>query len=163
TDSAVLGRYDSVVVVDASADSFPPAAMAGIADSVKSLGKGLVAVGGPNAYGPGGWQNTPLEQALPVRMDLPNRKEKPKVAVVLGDGDAELGGAGQDDIQSVLTSLKQADVTTSTIGVDTHNQPQFMAYMQDIARWGGGRFYESNDPSQVPQLFLKESQVALRP
>src|SRR5207302_5945364 len=58
TDSAVLGRYDSVVVVDASADSFPPAAMAGIADSVKSLGKGLVAVGGPNAYGPGGWQNT---------------------------------------------------------------------------------------------------------
>jgi uncharacterized membrane protein len=255
TDAAVLGRYDSLVVVDASADQFPPTAMAGIAESVKSLGKGLVAVGGPNAYGPGGWQNTPLEQALPVRMDLPNRKEKPKVAVVLvmetmedpradqvavgaaeavidkltaddevgvtdgskgfvvplqavkdkkaidaqlesaalgdpptytpfiqmagdalkksnaplkhvvvlGDGDAELGGAGQDNIQSVLEGLKQSDITTSTIGVDTHNQPQFMAYMQDIARWGGGRFYESNDPSQVPQLFLKESQVALRP
>src|SRR5207302_8554316 len=83
TDTAVLGRYDSVVVVDASADSFPQAAMAGIADSVKTLGKGLVAIGGPNAYGPGGWQNTPLETALPVRMELPNRKEKPKVAVVL--------------------------------------------------------------------------------
>src|SRR5207302_10799161 len=83
TDAAVIGGYDSIVVVDASAEIFPPTAMAGIADAVKSLGKGLVAIGGPNAYGPGGWQNTPLEEALPVRMDLPNRKEKPKVAVVL--------------------------------------------------------------------------------
>ena len=254
TDAAVIGRYDSIVVVDASADVFPPTAMAGLADAVKSLGKGLVAIGGPNAYGPGGWQNTPLETALPVRMDLPNRKEKPKVAVVLvmetmedaradqvalgaaeavidkltpddmvgvtdgshgfivelqpvkdkkaidaklesaalgdpgaytpfismagealkktdaplkhivvlGDGDAQ-PSPGQDDIQSVVSALKDQDITTSTIGVDTHGQAPFMAYMQDIARWGGGRFYESNDPSQVPQLFLKESQVALRP
>jgi hypothetical protein len=86
-----------------------------------------------------------------------------KHIVVLGDGDAEVGLNGQDDIQSVLQSLKQSNITTSSIGIDTHNQPQFMAFMQDIARWGGGRFYESNDPSQVPQLFLKESQVALRP
>jgi len=50
---------------------------------VKELGHGLVTIGGPTSYGPGGWQGTPLEDALPVRMDLPNRKDKPKVAVVL--------------------------------------------------------------------------------
>src|SRR5439155_189286 len=85
-----------------------------------------------------------------------------KHIVVLGDGDAQ-PPPGQDDTQNVLTALKEQDITTSAIGIDTHNQAPFMAYMQDLARWGGGRFYESNDPSQVPQLFLKESQVALRP
>jgi hypothetical protein len=38
-----------------------------------------------------------------------------------------------------------------------------MSFMQDIARWGGGRFYQSNNPSQVPDLFLKESIASLRP
>ncbi|MBO0681805.1 MAG: VWA domain-containing protein, partial [Candidatus Dormibacteraeota bacterium] len=83
TDTASLGRYDSVVVVDAPADSFPQDAMTAIANSVHNLGKGLVTIGGPSSYGPGGWQGTPLEDALPVKMDIPNRKQKPKVAVVL--------------------------------------------------------------------------------
>jgi Ca-activated chloride channel homolog len=38
-----------------------------------------------------------------------------------------------------------------------------MSNMQDFASWGGGRFYEADSTEQVPQLFLKESQVALRP
>ena len=31
---------------------------------------GLVAVGGPSSYGPGGYQNTPVEAALPVNCDI---------------------------------------------------------------------------------------------
>ena len=55
TDTATLGRYDSTVVVDSPADTFPQDAMAAIASSVHDLGKGLVTVGGPSSYGPGGW------------------------------------------------------------------------------------------------------------
>jgi len=253
TDTATLGRYDSTVVVDAPADTFPQDAMAAIASSVHNLGKGLVTVGGPSSYGPGGWQGTPLEEASPVRMDIPNRKDKPKVAVVLvmetmedpqadqvvlgaaesvidqlspndevavtdgrsgflinmtqvknkgaidkqlesatlGDPpsympflqmandallktDATLkhivilgdGDATEQNTQPVQTLLQGAEakgVTTSAIAVDVHGNPQWMSYMQDLARWGGGRFYESNNPSQVPQLFLKESVTSLRP
>ena len=82
-DTAVLGRYQSVVVVNTPADEFPPGALDAIDGAVKNLGLGLVSVGGPSSYGPGGWKDTGLERALPVRMDLPPRKDKPKVAVVL--------------------------------------------------------------------------------
>src|SRR6266700_3945813 len=83
TDTATLGRYDATVVVDAPTDAFPRDSLSALAASVHDLGKGLVTVGGPTSYGPGGWQQTPLEDALPVRMDIPQRKDKPKVAVVL--------------------------------------------------------------------------------
>ena len=253
TDTTTLGRFDSTVVVDSPTDSFPRDSLGAIAASVHDLGKGLVTVGGPTSYGPGGWQGTPLEQALPVTMDLPQRKDKPKVAVVLvmetmedqyadkivldaassvidklspndlvavtdgrqgflvdmtpasekksifakmsnanlgdpasylpfvqkatdallktdaplrhivilGDGDAEESQPA--DMQNFLQGALGKGITTSAIGVDVCGQPQNMSYMQDIARWGGGRFYESNSASQVPDLFLKESVAALKP
>ena len=256
TDTQTLGRYDSTVVVDASADRFPASSMAALASSVHDLGKGLVTVGGPTSYGPGGWAGTPLEDALPVRMDIPQRKDKPKVAVVLvmetmedqradqvvlgaaegvidklspddlvavtdgrqddpgflvdmttasnkkaidakleagqlgdppsylpfmqraydalqktdaplkhivvlGDGDADSTPSQQ--VQTFLETAVGKNVTTSAIAVDVHGQPQYMSFMQDIARWGGGRFYQSNNPSQVPDLFLKESVASLKP
>src|SRR5215467_3356935 len=258
TDTQTLGRYDSTVIVDSSADSFPADSMAAIASSVRDLGKGLVTIGGPTAYGPGGWAGTPLEDALPVSMDIPQRKDKPKVAVVLvmetmedqradqvvlgaaegvidklspddlvavtdgrqddpgflvdmtpasnkkaidsklesgggllgdppsylpfmqraydalqktdaplkhivilGDGDADSTPSPQ--VQSFLETAVGKGVTTSAIAVDVHGQPQYMSFMQDIARWGGGRFYQSNNPSQVPDLFLKESVASLKP
>ena len=254
SDTTTLGGYDATVIVDAAADAFPAGSLAAIAASVKDLGKGLVAVGGPTSYGPGGWQGTPLEDALPVRMDLPQRKDKPKVAVVLvmetmedpradqvalgaaeavidkltpedrvgvtdgrgnfavplqpvtdkkaidaaiekaqlgdaisyapelklagdalqktdaplkhivllGDGDAQ-PDQGQVEVRPLLEDLRAKGVTTSTVAVDVHGTPGFMAFMQDIATWGGGRFYESTSPSQVPDLFLKETQTSLRP
>jgi len=255
TDTSTLGRYDATVVVDAPTDSFPRDSLAAIAASVHDLGKGLVTVGGPTSYGPGGWQGTPLEDALPVRMDIPQRKDKPKVAVVLvmetmedpradqvvlgaaegvidklspddlvavtdgtagpgflvdmtpasnkraidaklesaalsdptsylpymqrgfdalmktdapvkhivvlGDGDADSTAPPQ--MQAFLQDALGKGVTTSSIAVDVHGVPGYMSFMQDIARWGGGRFYQSNNASQVPDLFLKESTTALRP
>ena len=258
TDTATLGRYDSTVIVNSPADSFPRDSLGAIAASVHNLGKGLVTIGGTTAYGPGGWQGTPLEDALPVRMDIPQRKDKPKVAVVLvmetmedqradqvvlgaaegvieklspddlvavtdgrtdtsgflvdmqpasnkkaieakletggqllgdppsympflqraadalmktdapvkhivvlGDGDADSGAPQQ--LQTFVEGALAKGVTTSTIAVDVHGQTPYMSFMQDIARWGGGRNYQSNNPSQVPDLFLKESTTALRP
>ena len=253
TDTTTLGRFDSTVVVDAPSDSFPSDSLTAIAASVHDLGKGLVTIGGPTSYGPGGWQGTPLESALPVRMDLPQRKDKPKVAVVLvmetmedqyadkvvldaassvidklapndlvavtdgrqgflvdmtpasdkkaifskmsganlgdpasylpfvqkatdallktdaplkhivilGDGDAE--ESQPQDMQNFLHDALGKGVTTSSIAVDVHGQAQNMTYMQDLARWGGGRFYQSNSASQVPDLFLKESVASLKP
>lgn len=102
TDAAVLAKYDSTVIVDAPAESFPDGGMAAIATSVRDLGHGLVAIGGPRSFGPGGWKDTPLEEALPVRMEIPRPKERPAVGLAIaletmetpfGDGVA-LGAAG---------------------------------------------------------------------
>jgi len=83
TDQAVLARFDAVVVADAPAEAFPAGALAALAGAVRDLGRGLVAIGGNQAYGPGGWKDTPLEDLLPVRMDPPRPREMPAVAVVL--------------------------------------------------------------------------------
>src|SRR5215472_2154761 len=84
-----------------------------------------------------------------------------KHIVVLGDGDADSTPSQQ--VQTFLETGVGKNVTTSAIAVDVHGQPQYMSSMQDIARWGGARFYQSNNPSQVPDLFLKESVASLKP
>ncbi|MBO0684522.1 MAG: hypothetical protein J2P45_15295, partial [Candidatus Dormibacteraeota bacterium] len=84
-----------------------------------------------------------------------------KHIVILGDGDAT--EQNTQPVQSLLQGAQSKGVTTSAIGVDVHGNSAWMSYMQDLARWGGGRFYESNNPSEVPQLFLKESVTSLRP
>jgi hypothetical protein len=84
-----------------------------------------------------------------------------KHIVILGDGDEIHGDAAQ--YQSLIQGFRAEGITTSAIGINTHNDAGFMSNMQDFATWGGGRFYEADSTEQVPQLFLKESQVALRP
>ena len=83
TDVAGLARFDSIVVSDTPVESFPEGALPAIATTVRDLGRGLVATGGTEAYGPGAWKDTPLEDALPVDMDLRKPKERPSTAVVL--------------------------------------------------------------------------------
>ena len=252
-DPAALAAFDSIVVADAPADAFPDKALPAIAATVSDLGRGLVAFGGPTAYGPGGWEGTDLEKALPVRMEIPRRKEKPTLAVVVAmetmeypEGDrvalgavqsvldqlgpedelgvinmsqeggyfnvplapvtdkagimrrlyeAELGdppGYGEGiemalgalakstaatkhaivlgdgdaigDIsryQSIFASLPQA--TVSSVGVDTHDAVAFMQHMRELAKAGGGRYFESNDATDVPDILLKASRTSLRP
>jgi hypothetical protein len=95
--------------------------------------------------------------------DALRTKDAPlKHIVLLGDGDAD-GSRASPELQAKLQALLNEGITTSAIGIDVHNSPPAMAYMQDIAQLGGGRFYQSNNPSQVPDLFLKESQVSLKP
>jgi len=82
-DVGAYTAYDATAIVDVPASAFPPGAMAAIAASVRDLGRGLVAFGGARSYGPGDWKGTPLEDALPVRMEAPQPKERPAVAVAL--------------------------------------------------------------------------------
>jgi uncharacterized membrane protein len=50
---------------------------------VRDLGGGLVAVGGPHAYGVGGWYDTPLEQTLPVEMTIHDPERFPPMSIVI--------------------------------------------------------------------------------
>jgi Ca-activated chloride channel homolog len=46
-------------------------------------GGGLMMTGGPGSFGLGGWARSPVERALPVRMDLRTRVDVPLVALVM--------------------------------------------------------------------------------
>jgi uncharacterized membrane protein len=78
-----LAQYSSVVLADVPAVELGNTRMAILQSFVRDLGHGLVVSGGQNSYGVGGYTDTPLEQTLPVRMDIPQHKETPTIAVVL--------------------------------------------------------------------------------
>ncbi len=80
-----LGRYALVVLVDTPLRTLPLQAPEALQRFVRDLGGGLLAVGGPKAYGVGGWLGTPLEEALPVLMEVrdPDRFPPMTMAVVI--------------------------------------------------------------------------------
>ncbi|MEJ7697437.1 MAG: VWA domain-containing protein [Candidatus Limnocylindrales bacterium] len=65
TDFAQLATYDSVVLVDVPRIRLSDRQLAALQVHVRDLGKGLVMIGGPDSYGAGGYQKTPLEASCP--------------------------------------------------------------------------------------------------
>jgi uncharacterized membrane protein len=78
-----LAPYSAVVLADVPAVALGTARMQILQSFVRDLGRGLVVSGGQNSYGIGGYANTPLEQTLPLSMDIPQHKDTPSIAVVL--------------------------------------------------------------------------------
>ncbi len=75
--------YDSVALLDVPAEQVSAAQQAALRDAVRDLGTGLLMAGGAGSFGPGGWNRTAVEEALPVTMDISNRKVLPKGALAI--------------------------------------------------------------------------------
>lgn len=79
----MLQNHDCVVLANVAADELSADQMAMLQANVRDLGVGLVMIGGENSFGAGGYEGTPIEAALPVTMDIKQRKINPKGALVL--------------------------------------------------------------------------------
>lgn len=82
SDLATLSGYQSIVLVNVRAADLGPRRMQALQIYVRDLGGGLVAIGGPNSYAVGGYFQTPLEETLPVDMQLKDQERLPKLTVV---------------------------------------------------------------------------------
>ena len=80
-----------------------------------------------------------------------------KHIILLGDGDAPQVSS------ALIHQLVGEGITISAVGVNIDQSPQQMASMKAVADQGGGRFYESSSPAQVPDILLKETNDQLRP
>ncbi|MEJ7753504.1 MAG: VWA domain-containing protein, partial [Candidatus Limnocylindrales bacterium] len=78
-----LAGYDSVVLVDVPAADLGQERMEALQMFVRDVGRGLVMIGGEGSYGAGGYRQTPLEEALPVDMEVRDRERQPDVALVV--------------------------------------------------------------------------------
>ncbi len=67
------GKYDVYVIGDVDASSFTREELETLASTVKA-GAGLLMIGGFHTFGPGGYQDTPLAELLPVTMDANERQ-----------------------------------------------------------------------------------------
>lgn len=91
-------RYQAVFVVNVPAYKLGERVMQELETYVRDGGGGLVMVGGPDSYGPGGYAGTPVERAMPVDMDIKGRGELPSLGLMLvidksGSMGADAGGA----------------------------------------------------------------------
>ncbi|MBI4627477.1 MAG: VWA domain-containing protein, partial [Candidatus Rokubacteria bacterium] len=253
-DVAGLGRYDGVVLSNVSSLKLTRVQMGHIRDYVREHGGGLLMVGGEESFGLGGYYRTPVEEALPVTMDVKQKVEIPSLAVVLSidrsgsmamstdekvtkldlakeaahlvvdllDDRNEVGvmswdtefiwdvpvrsardkgavhhaiatikaGGGTDgypalkesyavlferpallkhviflsdgqmtrgDFQGLLRRMAKDKITVSTVAIGKDADLQLMV---DVAKWGKGRFYYTEDSQTIPRIFTLETQLA---
>src|SRR3989441_8962329 len=83
TDLAGFQKYDGVVLSNVSSLKLTRPQMAYMRDYVRDYGGGLVMIGGEESFGLGGYYPTPVEEALPVTMEVEQKVEVPRLAVVL--------------------------------------------------------------------------------
>ncbi|MEM9082353.1 MAG: VWA domain-containing protein [Planctomycetota bacterium] len=82
-DLLSLQGYGLIVLENVPAEEIPRQTHDLLVEYVRTLGGGLVMVGGPDSFGAGGWNGTALEDALPVELDLPEEMIIPQAAIAI--------------------------------------------------------------------------------
>ena len=135
-----LAGYDSVVLVDVPAADLGQERMEALQMFVRDVGRGLVMIGGEGSYGAGGYRQTPLEEALPVDMEVRDRERQPDVALVvvidrsgsmdachcntaMQDGGTAIGGVPKVDIgKEAILRAAAALTARDEFGVVSFNE-----------------------------------------
>ncbi len=128
-----LSRYSGIVLENAPSSQIGPQGMELIAQWVKETGSGLMFTGGKNSYALGGYYQSPLDEIMPVSMEL--RKEHRKLAVAVAilmdcsgsmgmmvDGGRckmDLANMGSAEVLKILTPMDEVAVFTCDTGVQT--------------------------------------------
>ena len=242
--------YDAVIVSDVDRKMITDAQMSAIEQWVSEDGGGFVMIGGESVYGKDGYNDTTLEEILPVTFEIRDKPEDVAVIIVFDKSWSMAGpkielskeaalaavdvladnhqigfvtfnhlfdwtvklmevGPNRQQIASALRgiepsghtiiypaieqaylALQQSDarvkhvilmsdgrsyadqyealvkkmvaekMTVSTIAVGTEADRELL---RNIAVWGKGRNYEVDDPREVPQVFVKETEQSARP
>ncbi|MCE7974538.1 MAG: VWA domain-containing protein [Leptolyngbya sp. PLA1] len=108
-----LNAFDAVVLFNQSAYDFTQKAQEDLRQYVHDTGGGVLMVGGPQAFGAGGWIGSPLEDALPVKLDPPQKRQMPRgaLALVIHSVEAPDGTfLGKKVCEAAVNSLSKLDL-----------------------------------------------------
>ncbi len=107
-----LRNHAAVVLVDVPAYLTTQSQQAALRSYVRDLGRGFAMVGGDHSFGVGGWYQTPVEEALPVRVDLEDKTRFPALAMVLAiDKSCSMGAGGAGN--TAMDLAKEAAIQTA--------------------------------------------------
>jgi uncharacterized membrane protein len=139
-DIAALERYDAVIVADVPATALSPRRQALLRTYVRDLGGGLVFVGGPNSYAPGGYFDQPLADALPVEMQIRDQQRLPQftIAYVIDRSGSmlDIGPSGVENIElakeAIIRSLELLQPTDRAGVVSFDTEGIWVAELQPV-------------------------------
>ncbi len=106
TTLAELQSYDAIVLSNIAAGDLGDTLMKLLESAVRDFGVGLVCVGGDQTYAAGGYRGTPLEETLPVDMDLNSKKVLPSGALVLVMHGMEFNNGNEIARETALAALE---------------------------------------------------------
>lgn len=104
TSAAALQRFDTVFLSNVRAGDLSLQQMTALQVSCRDFGIGFGMVGGEGSFGAGGYKGTPIEEVLPVSLEVKKQKRIPSCAVALVIEDLE--------IQSTINMSKEAAKAT---------------------------------------------------
>ena len=92
-DPLSLLPYDLIIIPNAPADAFDAVQLQALHDAIYNQGTGFIMLGSAQTFGPGGYHRSVVEDALPVTMDVTQKKILPKgaLAIVLHTCEFEAG------------------------------------------------------------------------
>lgn len=110
--------YDSIIFNNVSGEQVGGRQMELIEQAVRSYGVGFMMVGGQDSFGMGGYFKTPIEQLLPVSMELEGKREIPSLGLILvidrsGSMDGEKLRLAKESAIRTVELLREKD----TVGV----------------------------------------------
>ena len=108
------------MLVDVPADALGKERMEALQVYVRDVGRGLVMIGGQDSYGAGGYARTPLEETLPVEMDVRDRTMQPDIALVVvidesGSMDACHCNTANRDRGAAIAGVPKVDIGKEAI------------------------------------------------
>ena len=80
---SVLSTFDAFVLDNVPASALQVEQIAGLQEATRTLGKGMIVIGGTSSYGPGQYAGTRLEDMLPVTVKVTDGRERQRVALLL--------------------------------------------------------------------------------
>jgi uncharacterized membrane protein/Mg-chelatase subunit ChlD len=105
TSPAALQPYDAVFLSNVRADSLSYAQMSALQVACRDFGIGFGMVGGADSFGAGGYRGTPIEEMLPVSMDVKKQRRLPSVAVALVIEDLEIESTVNMSIEAAKATM----------------------------------------------------------
>ncbi len=112
-----LQGYDGVLLSDFPAEAMTPGQMALLTGAVRETGVGLGMVGGENSFLPGGYYETPIADALPVDLNVRQRKTFPSTTIIIVMDTSGSMGMIEDGQEKVKIAASAAAATVRMMNV----------------------------------------------
>jgi uncharacterized membrane protein len=108
TSAADLEKYDSVFLSNLPAYKMDGRQMAMLRNATRDLGIGLGMIGGEFSFGAGGYYQTPVEEALPVSMDIRKNRAFPASAVLIVMDTSGSMGMPEEGVEKIQLAAEAA-------------------------------------------------------
>jgi uncharacterized membrane protein len=129
TSMAQLEKYDGLILSNVSGLKMTRNQMTLVRDYVRDQGGGLVMIGGEETFGLGGLYRTPIEEALPVTMEVKQKIEIPSLAVMLvidRSGSMAMGMKDNDKVNKLEVAKEAAHLVVDLL--DERNEVGVLSF-----------------------------------